>query len=155
MAIEYAYCQSTSAPSGVGPHKGSRVKARLIVAVRGTPPLRLGRLECGLCVLPGSSMKTPKVGLGYHPFKRVVMRCRARDEKKQEMSLPVTNPGLVECSLAFGRSEEDVPGRGNPVALGRVCAVCELALTGRTPKGDPTWGYGVRSGPVLTLSGSR
>ena len=84
MTTEYAYCQSTSAPSGVGPHKGSRVKARLIVAVRGTPPLRLGRLECGLCVLPGSSMKTPKVGLGYHPFKRVVMRCRARDEKRHE-----------------------------------------------------------------------
>lgn len=65
-------------------------------------------------------MKTPKVGLGYHSFKRVVMRCRARDEKRQETCLPVTNPGRVERSPS---SEEDVPGRGNPVALGIVHAV--------------------------------
>ena len=64
-------------------------------------------------------MKTPKVGLGYHPFKRVVMRCRARDEKRQEMSLPVTNPGLMECSPS---GEDGEPGRGNPVALGIVYA---------------------------------
>jgi len=29
----------------------------------------------------------------------------------------------MECSLAFGRSEEDVPARGKPVALGFVRAV--------------------------------
>ena len=153
MTTEYAYCQSTSAPlAGVGPHKGSHGKPCLIVAVRGTPPLRLGRLECGLCVLPGSSMKTPKVGLGYHPFKRVVMRCRARDEKRQEMSLPVTNPGLMESSRKGRRcAGERKPG----CSWNCTCRTWVLAPTGCMRKGDPIWGYGIRSGPGLTLSGSR
>ena len=48
------------------------------------------------------------------------MRCRARDEKRQETRLPVTNPGRVERSPS---GEDGVPGRGNPVALGIVHAV--------------------------------
>ena len=97
-------------------------------------------------------MKTPKVGLGYHSFKRVVMRCRARDEKRQETCLPVTNPGRVERSPS---SEEDVPGRGNPVALGIVHAVRGLAPTGCMTKGDPFGDTETGHGPGLTLSGSR
>ena len=140
MTTEYAYCQSTSAPlAGVGPHKGSHGKPCLIVAVRGTPPLRLGRLECGLLVLPGSSMKTPKVGLGYHPFKRVVMRCRARDEKRQEMSLPVTNPGLMESSRKGRRcAGERKPG----CSWNCTCRTWVLAPTGCMRKGDP---FGIRN----------
>lgn len=71
---DYAYCKSMSAPlAGVGPHKGLHGKPCLIIVLRGTPTLRLGRLELG-SVLPGSSMKTPKVRLGYVTFKSGIMR---------------------------------------------------------------------------------
>jgi hypothetical protein len=65
LQVQSSDCWSlTRGPSG---------KPDLIVVLRRTPLIRLGRLS-GVSVLPGSSIKTPKVRLGYHPFKRMIMR---------------------------------------------------------------------------------
>jgi hypothetical protein len=48
-------------------------------------------------------------------------------------TLPNSNPGLWMWSTSV---EEDAAGRGNPVALGRLYAVCWLAPAGCRKKGD-------------------
>ena len=91
-------------------------------------------------------MKTPTVGRGYHPFKRVIMRCRAQEEKRYETSLPVTNPGLVEDSLRGRRCA----GRGNPVALGDLYAARWVGAQQDTgQKGDPYGDTETGHGPGL------
>jgi len=44
-------------------------------------------------------MKTPKVGLGYGPFKRTIMRNQAQEEKRHKTGLPVNTRGLWSVSL--------------------------------------------------------
>ena len=98
-------------------------------------------------------MKTPKVGLGYGPFKRTIMRNQAQEEKRHKTGLPVNTRGLWSVSLRAKKMCREEETRLSLefympyVGLGTHRMYYE--------RGPPSGGYGIMSGPALTLRGSR